>query len=40
MKQLFIHNGLEPYWRKHGWPDFCRPISEDDFECGMNPEDS
>ena len=21
------------YWREHGWPDFCRPVGDDDFEC-------
>ncbi len=21
------------YWREHGWPDFCRPLGDDDFEC-------
>ena len=24
---------IEAYWRKHGWPDFCRPLGDDDFEC-------
>jgi TolB-like protein/Flp pilus assembly protein TadD len=24
---------LEEYWRKHGWPDMCRPLGDDDFEC-------
>ncbi|MCH8930348.1 MAG: tetratricopeptide repeat protein [Proteobacteria bacterium] len=24
---------MEAYWRKHGWPDFCRPLGDDDFEC-------
>jgi hypothetical protein len=21
------------YWREHGWPDFCGPVGDDDFEC-------
>jgi len=24
---------LQTYWRKHGWPDLCRPLGDDDFEC-------
>jgi len=24
---------LPEYWREVGWPDMCRPIGEDDFEC-------
>jgi TolB-like protein len=25
--------GLVDYWKKHGWPDRCRPTAGDDFEC-------
>jgi hypothetical protein len=25
--------GLVEYWRAKGWPDVCRPIGTDDFEC-------
>jgi len=25
--------GLLDFYREHGWPDLCRPIGEDDFEC-------
>ncbi|MCZ6826857.1 MAG: hypothetical protein O7D88_05100 [Gammaproteobacteria bacterium] len=25
--------GMERHWRKHGWPGFCRPVGDDDFEC-------
>jgi tetratricopeptide (TPR) repeat protein len=25
--------GMVDYWKKHGWPDRCRPKAEDDFEC-------
>jgi tetratricopeptide (TPR) repeat protein len=25
--------GLVAYWRERGWPDLCRPIGTDDFEC-------
>ena len=24
---------LPEYWRKVGWPEVCRPLGEDDFEC-------
>jgi len=26
--------GLVEYWRVHGWPESCRPMGADDFECG------
>lgn len=25
--------GLLAYWQTHGWPDLCRAVGEDDFEC-------
>jgi TolB-like protein/DNA-binding winged helix-turn-helix (wHTH) protein/Flp pilus assembly protein TadD len=25
--------GYVDFWRKHGWPDRCRPTGQDDFEC-------
>jgi len=25
--------GLVEYWRARGWPDICRPVGADDFEC-------
>ena len=25
--------GYPDFWRKHGWPDRCRPTGADDFEC-------
>lgn len=34
LKQLRINYGLVDYWKTNGWPDFCRPIGDDDFECG------
>jgi len=24
---------MPEYWRKAGWPDWCRPVGGDDFEC-------
>jgi hypothetical protein len=32
-KTLVQSMGLVDYWKKHGWPDRCRPKGEDDFEC-------
>ena len=25
--------GYVDFWRKHGWPDRCRPTGPNDFEC-------
>ena len=35
-KNLMKRSRLDIFWREHGWPDFCRPISDTDFECGMD----
>jgi TolB-like protein len=32
-KDYAIQIGMERHWRKHGWPDLCRPLGVDDFEC-------
>jgi hypothetical protein len=32
-KELVRREGLVDYWRVHGWPDFCQPTTNDDFEC-------
>jgi len=40
-RQRVRDTGMLDYWRKHGWPDLCRPVvttsgsdaREDDFEC-------
>ncbi|MHA1543534.1 MAG: hypothetical protein ACTSU8_00175, partial [Alphaproteobacteria bacterium] len=24
---------MPPYWRETGWPDMCRPVGDNDFEC-------
>ena len=30
----FVDNlGLVAFWRTYGWPDYCRPLRDDDFEC-------
>lgn len=32
-KKIVIGLGLVDYWRVYGWPDFCHPLSLDDFTC-------
>jgi len=32
-KALMHKSGLVDYWRARGWPDMCRPVGADDFEC-------
>ena len=32
-KDLLRDMGLVEFYREYGWPDLCRPIGEDDFEC-------
>jgi TolB-like protein/Flp pilus assembly protein TadD len=32
-KKLVRDLGLVDYWRERGWPEFCRPVGADDFEC-------
>ena len=32
-KDLMRDIGLVDYWREFGWPDLCRPVGTDDFEC-------
>ncbi len=32
-KQHIRNSNLPAYWRKHGWPDKCRPVGNVDFEC-------
>ena len=26
-------SGMLAYWRSHGWPDLCRAVGAEDFEC-------
>lgn len=34
-KAFMIEAGLADYWRRTGeWGDVCRPVGDDDFECG------
>jgi len=32
-KQWVRDSGMLAYWSEHGWPDLCRPLDNDDFEC-------
>jgi adenylate cyclase len=32
-KEFAKEIGLVDYWKKFGWPDLCRPVGDDDFEC-------
>ncbi len=32
-KEFAKEIGLVDYWNKFGWPDLCRPVDDDDFEC-------
>jgi hypothetical protein len=33
-KELLTRYGFVAYWREKGWPSLCRPLGDDDFECG------
>jgi TolB-like protein len=33
-KDLLREVGLVDYWREFGWGDYCKPLNEEDFECG------
>jgi adenylate cyclase len=32
-KEFVREIGLVDYWNQFGWPDLCRPVGDDDFEC-------
>jgi len=34
-KQIRTRYGMPSYWRTNGWPDYCQPVSNQDFECLM-----
>jgi TolB-like protein/tetratricopeptide (TPR) repeat protein len=36
VKAMVVRFGLPAYWREKGWPARCRPLSETDFECGLD----
>jgi tetratricopeptide (TPR) repeat protein len=33
-EDLVRESELPSYWREAGWPEHCRPLGDDDFECG------
>jgi hypothetical protein len=33
MKLWARSSGYEALWRERGWPDLCRPVGDDDWEC-------
>ncbi len=37
-KYLMEEEGIVDYWRERGWPERCRPLEGDDFECGDTAE--
>ena len=32
-KEIVRALGLVDYWQEYDWPDLCKPLGEDDFEC-------
>ena len=32
-QDLMRDEGLVDYWLAYGWPEFCRPLEGEDFEC-------
>lgn len=32
-KRMMLYWHLPDYWRKHGFPQRCRPMGDSDFEC-------
>jgi tetratricopeptide (TPR) repeat protein len=32
-KEIVRGTGLVEYWKEYGWPDLCRPVGDDDFDC-------
>ena len=32
-KNLLRELGIVAYWQKYGWPTYCKPAGDDDFEC-------
>jgi hypothetical protein len=33
-KELIRDSGVFEYWQQRGFPAHCRPVGDDDFECG------
>jgi TolB-like protein/Flp pilus assembly protein TadD len=36
VKAKLVEYGFVAYWRDKGWPASCRPLGDDDFECGID----
>ncbi|PYK12208.1 MAG: hypothetical protein DME65_04760 [Verrucomicrobia bacterium] len=36
VKAALVRYGFPVYWREKGWPAGCRPLGENDFECGLD----
>jgi len=32
-REMIANSRLPQYWRQIGWPERCRPVGEEDFEC-------
>ena len=37
IKARLVEYGFVNYWRAKGWPAGCRSLSDDEFECGIEP---
>ncbi len=40
VKANLLRYGFVAYWREKGWPPTCRPLGDDDFECGIDAGDA
>lgn len=38
-RDYLINIGLLAYWKNNQFPDFCRALGDDDFECDLTPSD-
>ncbi|MCK7592729.1 tetratricopeptide repeat protein [Pseudomarimonas salicorniae] len=36
VKANLVRYGFVDYWREKGWPEACRPLGREDFECGRD----
>lgn len=36
VKAKLLDYGFVAYWREKGWPAGCRPLGDNDFECGLD----
>jgi TolB-like protein len=36
VKSNLVRYGFVDYWREKGWPEACRPLGREDFECGRD----